>query len=419
MRYKNFAWSILASGFVINLIFAGTHFTFGVFLKPIADNFGWTRGATAFAFTLSWWISSPASVLLGWFSDRIGARKVLVFGAIIFSLGIFLSGTIQNLWQFYIYLGVLTGLGRAASRAPLLSAVIPYLGEHKGLAMGILLSGTSIGTMILPPLVRYMISTVGWQVAYYMLAVIAVVIILPAVYFLKGPRPQEGKAHQRVTESHPDGQQGGILPQPAEAWNAHNILKTPFFWIIVVTGFFCCASHSLPVAHIVAFATDQGIEKLKAASLLGMIGFTSAMGRLCWGVISDRIGARRTLLTCIFLQTIMLFWLASAESLFSFYILSSFFGFSSGGVLPLYPIIVRELFGLQRFGTIYGVQSVGTSVGMGTGAIIGGFIFDAFGRYSPAFIFSGVIGTLAIVGAAFLAINIPTNSKDHKFRDSL
>ncbi len=124
----------------------------------------------------------------------------------------------------------------------------------------------------------------------------------------------------------------------------YNVLTSPPFWLLVLTGFTCCTSHSLPTAHVVAFATDQGVDKLKAAMLLGVMGATGVMGRLFWGALSDRIGARRTLLACIFLQTTMLFWLSAADSFHSFVVLLLYtqiriFGGTASKKLPAVKMI--------------------------------------------------------------------------------
>ena len=158
MSTSRIAWVILACAFAIQLTFSGIHFTFGVFLKPMSDELEWTRGATAFAYTLMWWVSSPAAILLGWFSDRFGSRVVLVFGAFVFSIGLLVSSSAQQLWQFYLGFGVLAGIGRASARAPLLAGVMQFFDKRRGLAMGITLSGTGVGTLLFPPLVRYVIS---------------------------------------------------------------------------------------------------------------------------------------------------------------------------------------------------------------------------------------------------------------------
>src|SRR3989304_2374977 len=119
IRALPMAWVVLGAAFAMQMVFSGVHFAFGVFLKPVAEEFQWGRGATAFAYTLLWWVSFPAGLLLGWLSDRIGTRKILVFGAIAFGLGVFLSSRIESLWQFYLYFGILAGIGRGGGRGAL------------------------------------------------------------------------------------------------------------------------------------------------------------------------------------------------------------------------------------------------------------------------------------------------------------
>ena len=188
------AWLILLCAFAIQLTFSGIHFTFGVFLKPISSELDWTRGATAFAYTLAWWVSSPAAVFFGWLSDRVGSRIVLVAGALLFSLGFFLSGLVSELWQFYLVFGVLSGMGRASARAPLLSAVMQFFDSRRGLAMGITLSGTGVGTLLFPSLARYVISVADWRMALMVLAGSAALIVIPVSCT---PTPGLGNAPSR------------------------------------------------------------------------------------------------------------------------------------------------------------------------------------------------------------------------------
>lgn len=398
------AWIVLGAAFAMQVVFAGSHFTFGVFLKPMAEDMQWSRGATAFAYTLLWWASAPATVLLGTLSDRIGARKVLVFGGIVFGLGIFLSSRVQSLWEFYLYFGVLGGIGRAAARAPLLSAVFQFFNKRKGLAVGITLSGSGIGTLIFPPLMRYIMSVADWRAAFLVLGLLSWFIVLPAALIIRKPRPDEvesGKAEGQ--EKGRDTDAVGILGGPDKEWTAAEVLKNRVFWIFVVTGLACCTSHSFPLAHIVAYASDRGINELTAASILGVSGISAAAGRLIWGATSDRIGGRKTVLCCIVLQTLMMFLVAFAKDLWAFYLFAIAFGLAYGGILPLYAVVSRELFGMRRFGTVYGLHSFVTSLGMGGGGIVGGYIFDYSGDYFFAFMTSTALGLIATGFAAHLA----------------
>jgi len=396
------AWVILGAAFSMQMVFSGIHFSFGVFLKPVAEEFQWGRGATAFAYTLLWWVSSPAGLFLGWLSDRIGTRKILVFGALIFGLGIFLSSRIENLWQFYLYFGVLAGIGRAADRAPLLSAVLQFFRRRKGLAVGITLSGTGVGTLLFPWLARYMISVVDWRAAFAVMGLLSWLILLPAAFVIR--KPKEGEAEPESTDAktnHTDAK--GILGTEDKDWTVSDVLGNRVFWIFVGTGLACCISHSLPLAHIVAYASDRGITDLRAASILGVIGVSAAVGRLLWGVTSDIIGGRKTVFCCIVLQTLAMFLVAFANSLFALYLFAIGFGLAYGGVLPLYAVVTRELFGMRRFGTVYGMHSFATSAGMGGGGIVGGFLFDFTGSYFVPLMTSTALGLIASGLAAYLA----------------
>ena len=402
-RIVPMAWIILAAAFAIQMAFAGSHFTFGVFLKPMAEDMEWSRGATAFAYTLLWWASAPATILLGWLSDRIGARKVLAFGGIIFGLGIFLSSRVESLWEFYLYFGVLGGIGRAAARAPLLSAVFQFFSKRKGLAVGITLSGSGIGTLIFPPLMRYIMSVADWRAAFIVLGLLSWIILLPAALIIRKPRPGEAEPAPKGPQNGRETDANGILGNADKDWTVAEVLKNRVFWIFLVTGLACCISHSFPMAHIVAYASDRGISDFTAASILGVSGIAAAAGRLIWGTISDRIGGRKTVLCCIAIQTTMMFLVAFATDVWAFYFFAVAFGMSYGGVLPLYAVVTRELFGMRRFGTVYGMHSFVTSTGMGGGGVLGGYIFDFSGNYFFAFMVSTALGLIATGFATHLA----------------
>lgn len=408
-------WIVLAAAFAMQMAYAGVHFSFGVFLKPIAAAMDWSRGATAFAYTLLWWASAPATFVLGWLSDRIGPRKILVFGGAIFGLGIFLSSTVESLWEFYLYFGVLGGIGRAAARAPLLSAVFQSFTKRKGLAIGLALSGTGIGTLIFPSLARYIMSVSSWRLAFVALGLVSWGILIPVAFLITKPRPGEPEPGRAQGEQKGwDTDAVGILGSPDKEWTVAEVLKNRVFLIFLGTGLACCVSHSFPLAHIVAYASDRGISELSAASILGTVGVSASAGRLIWGATSDRIGGRKSVLCCIALQTFLMFLVAFANDLWSFYLFAVAFGLFYGGVLPLYAVVSRELFGMRRFGTVYGMHSFVTSTGMGVGGVMGGYIFDFSGDYFFSFMASTALGLIATGFAAHLAFIAGPGSTEQK-----
>lgn len=416
-RLKNvpLLWIVLAAAFTMHMVYAGGHFSFGVFLKPMAAEMDWSRGTAAFAYTLLWWVSAPATFVLGWLSDRTGPRKILVFGGIIFGLGIFLSSTVESLWEFYLYFGVLGGIGRAAARAPLLSAVFQSFTKRKGLAVGLTLSGTGIGTLIFPFLARYIMSVSSWRLAYVVMGLVIWGILIPVAFLISKPRPGEVEPGRAQGEQKGlDTDAVGILGSPDKEWTVAEVLKNRVFWIFLGTGLACCVSHSFPLAHIVAYASDRGLSEFTAASILGALGISASAGRLIWGATSDRIGGRKTVICCIALQTSMMFLVAFANDLWSFYLFAVAFGLFYGGVLPLYAVVSRELFGMRRFGAVYGMHSFVTSIGMGLGGVIGGYIFDYSGDYFFSFMTSTALGLIATGFAVHLAFLAGPGSTEQK-----
>ena len=394
---------VLAAAFAMHLAFAGTHFAFGVFLKPVTEDLGWSRGAMSFAYTLLWWVAALAALFMGWLSDKYGPRWVLLFGGFVFGLGLFLSSRVENLWQLYLYFGVLGGIGRSCARAPLLSAVFQHFTKRRGLAMGITLSGTGIGTLIFPVVARYAIAVEGWRVAFVWISILAWLILLPAALMIRKPKTGEAESSGGDGGREYKEDKGGLLGGPDKEWTVKEVLHHRAFWLTVVTGFFCCTSHSMPVAHIVAYASDRGIDDLSAASVLSIIGISAALGRLLWGAVSDKIGPRKTVLCCISLQTLMIFLAAFAETRWAFYAFAVAYGVPFGGVLPLYAVVCRELFGMHRFATIYSMQSLGTSWAMGIGPMLGGYLFDNSGSYFLPFMTSSAFGVMATIFAVRLA----------------
>jgi MFS family permease len=270
--------------------------------------------------------------------------------------------------------------------------------------MGITLSGTGVGTLLFPWLARYMITVVDWRAAFAAMGLLSWLILLPAALMIRNPREGEAEAEKQGGGEHRARELNGILGRPGVEWTMAEVLKNRGFWIFVITGLACCVSHSLPLAHIVAYASDRGIADLTAAGILGVIGVSAAVGRLMWGATSDIIGSRKTVFCCIALQTLAMFLVAFADSLTAFYLFAVGFGLAYGGVLPLYAVVTRELFGMKRFGTVYGLHSLVTSFGMGGGGVVGGYLFDFSGSYFVLLMTSTVLGIIATSFAARLAL---------------
>jgi len=169
------------------------------------------------------------------------------------------------------------------------------------------------------------------------------------------------------------------------------------FWAIALTHFCCCAAHSGPLFHLVSHAIDQGVAKMAAASLLGASGLTSILGRVGTGIIADRVGSKRTLLTALSLQALVIFPYLFASRTETLYALSLAFGVAYGAAMPLYALVIRDYFGERVMGTAYGAVFFISCIGMGLGSYAGGVIHDTLGTYYWLFLGSFAIGLMAVV----------------------
>jgi MFS family permease len=179
-------------------------------------------------------------------------------------------------------------------------------------------------------------------------------------------------------------------------------LRTPQFAAIALAFFMCCAAHSGPIFHMVTYAVDCGVPDMAATSVFGMAGISALSGRIICGLIADRAGAKRTLVAGLTLQAVAVSLYLFASNLASFYAIAAVFGFSYGGVMPLYAILLREYFPPRIMGTVFGVALMISTLGMSIGPVFGGWLFDTFGGYAWLYIGSFGIG----LGAAGVALTV-------------
>jgi MFS family permease len=184
--------------------------------------------------------------------------------------------------------------------------------------------------------------------------------------------------------------------------NLVQALRTPVFWSLALANFACCAAHSGPIFHMVSYAADCGVAPLTAATVLGAAGLAALSGRIVCGLLADRTGAKRTLVTCLALQAVAISLYLVARDLDTLYAVSMLFGFSYGGAMPLYAILVREYFPARIMGGVFGVVAMISTFGMALGPPVGGWLFDHFGGYGWLYVASSAIG----VAGALIAMTV-------------
>ncbi len=380
-----YGWVVVGASALIVCIGMGSLFSLGVFLKPMADSMGWSRGAISSVALLNWIAMGLGSFFWGALSDRIGTRGVAVAGGLLLGLGLVLSSQVQALWQLYATFGLMVGFAVGAFYAPLTSTATKWFTARRGLAVALVSSGIGVGILAIAPLARALTSAWDWRVALLVLGDLAWLIIVPVALIIHEQPGDVGA-----------GAMGGAAGAGRE-YSTREVLAAPQFWAIAVTHFACCAAHSGPIFHMVTHATDQGIGAMAAATALGVSGLSSIIGRIGGGVLADRVGAKPTLLAGLALQAAMIVLYLFVQDVVPFYGLSIAFGVAYGGVMPLYALVTREYFGEKVMGTAYGGVFLVSTLGMGIGSFAGGVLYDRLGSYAWLYMGSFVIGAAAIV----------------------
>ncbi len=394
---ERYGWLMVTVSCLILGMAMGTLFSISVFLKPLAAEFGWTRGDTSLAYSSAAILNGLSGVVMGALADRFTARPLVLFGALVLGSSLLMLSRVEHLWQFYLLYGPMIGaLALAAFLTPLLSNVGFWVEKHRGLAIGIAMGGQSLGGAAVPLIARFLISEYGWRQAYFTMGVVAFALLVPLSLLVREPPGlAEAKAASREASRRPSRVTPRIAP---------GRLVTILCFAIVL----CCICMSLPVVHLVALATDNGIAPASAAAILGLMMLVSIVGRVGIGKVADLIGGLRALFLASAVQTVFIFWFTQMHAPAGFFVIAVLFGIGYGGVIPAYAIILREQIPAHRMGRMVGLVFLFANVGMGTGGYLGGLLFDLSGSYTLPYAVGALAGVLNLVVVGSLLFYLGT-----------
>jgi MFS family permease len=382
-------WIVLAASIVVIMVGVGITFSLAVFLKPLEEQFGWSRSLISGIALLNWLVFGVGAFVWGTLSDRIGARRVVAAGAGLLGAAMLLSSQVTAAWHLYAAFGILGAAGSSAFYVPLSATAIRWFAARRGLALGLVNAGMGAGIMLVPPVARALITAVGWRATFAAFGLLTWIVTLLAVRWIHDRPGDLGLAEYG----------GGSTPgpEPRRADMAPGVaLRHPAFWLIALVHFGCCAAHSGPIFHMVSHAMDLGVAKMAAASMLGLSGATSIAGRIGSGLLADRFGAKPALVGMLTLQAATISTYLVARDELGLFAAAVAFGVAYGGAMPLYALVAREYFGPRVIGTAFGGIFFVSAIGMGLGAYAGGFVHDLVGSYWSLYLASTVIGTAAI-----------------------
>jgi MFS family permease len=389
MTPSRYRWVIVAAGGLLGCVAIGGMFSLPVLLQPIARDTGWSVTGVSSAMTIGFLAMALTSMIWGTLSDRLGPLPVVLTGSVVIAASLALASRATSLFAFQFIFGVMVGGATAAIFAPMMATVTGWFDTHRSLAVSLVSAGMGMAPMTMSPLVAWLVSHHDWRTSMQILAVVVAAIMIPVSLFVRRA-PALGAALAVAS--------GRAAPQ-AEMSLAQ-ALRSPQFAILLATNFFCCATHSGPIIHTVSYAVSCGIPMIAAVTIYSVEGLAGMGGRIAFGLMGDRFGAKRTLVAGLLVQAFGALAYVFARELAAFYAVAALFGFVYAGTMPLYSALARENFPLRMMGTVIGGLAMAGSLGMASGPVAGGLIYDTFASYAWLYIGSWAVG----LGAFLIAL---------------
>jgi MFS family permease len=393
-----YGYFVVAASFVIMVVIWAAYYSFGVFFKPLINEFGWSRASTSGAFSVASVVMGLLAIAMGKLTDKFGPRIVMSACSVIIGLGFYLMSTIETVWQLYVFYGLILGIGMGGSFVPLMSTVVKWFSEKRSLMTGIVAAGISIGAFVGPPLANRFIINYGWRTSYTIwAATVFLAVLIVAQFIRRDPAQVNQRAYGETKRA--DRQTEPLLPHAMSFREASN---TGRFWMVFLM-FFCLGFCTFAVmVHMAPHAIELGFSPAVAARILASVGFLSMIGRVVMGRVADIIGSKLAFVVGFILMAGALFFLMPAKIVWFLFILAGLFGFANGTCVASQSPLVALLFGLNSHGVILGFLSFGFTIGGAFGPWLTGYIFDVTQSYQFAFLMGTSVSLTGLVLTVFL-----------------
>lgn len=394
-------WLVVATVSVLLAVSSGGRFLFGVVLKPVSEEFGWSRADLSSVVTLNVLLLSALQPVTGWAVDRWGSRRVLLVGVVATALMTLPLTFATRLWQIYLLYGALASVAFAAT-SPVNTAklVSGWFVKRRALALSLATSGAAFGQLAVVPFATWIMLVWGWRVSYWALAAIVVLVLLPLGYLVVRDAPpgatDDPGARADAAPDAPVSEAVAVAPV-----TLRQAASTPLYWRLSFGFFVCGFTMSFTSVHLVPYMLDMPehsheVMQVVASSALSVVGGCSILGALLIGYLADRLGHKTMLAATYFLRGlafVLLLW--AGPNIAGIFLAAVVLGVSWTSTTPLTSAISADVYGQAALGTIFGFIFTAMNVGSGVGAWLAGFDYDLTGNYHLALVLNGFLGFAA------------------------
>ena len=417
LRRLDYSWVILAAAFTVMFFGGGANFIFGLLLKPMTEDMGWTRSSLSLALTTFMVVSALLMPFAGRLLDRYDLRWVIAAGVAAIGAGVGLMAGVTALWQVFLLYGIVFALGMAGASVPSIGVMISRWFERRtGIANSAAIAGMAVGQLVIITLLASLLSTIGWRASYAAVGAANVFVVVPIVLAAVRSRPPgrllpdaeaDGEVSPAATTQAVEGAEEGVTSLAAE------LLLSRQMWLLVAVYAVCGFQDFFVSTHVVAFAVDQGVSEVLAGNMLGLMGLMGLIGVMLAGVLSDRYGPTRPTALCFLIRIGIFALILFFQSTVGIVVFALLYGSTFLITAPLLVVFARDSFGAGRLGVVSGVLSMVHQICGGLGAFVGAYIFDHRGSYDDAFLIVLIMALLAVGATAMVRDKPPEHRLEH------
>jgi MFS family permease len=378
-------WLIVAALFIITYGLSTPLAAYGVFLPVLAETFHWSRGAIASALSLNLLLGGVAGLGIGALADRHGPRVMLVATLVLAGTSFALVSRIEALWQLYLLVGVLGGIGMSSFYLLSASTVVRWFQDRRGVALALVLVGFNLGYMSGGPAAAWLIARLGWRMAYAVLGGGCSLIAVLAALTVRLPR--DGELSRPPAARLADG----VRVTAVRGLTLADALVDARQWCLNGAWLLVGGISLMLTVHVVPFARDRGSSLAEASLLLTAYGLGAVTGRIAAGSVSDRVGSVTTIRIGYVLQLVALLALVAVPSWMVLLGSLATFGIGFGASDTVFTKVIPDVFGVRALGAIMGVLSLGWRFGAALGPAAAGFLYDLTGSYAIPFAAAPVV----------------------------
>ncbi|MFQ6027439.1 MAG: MFS transporter [Dehalococcoidia bacterium] len=407
-----YGWYMVATCFFIAFLTVGARNSFGIFVVPMTEEFGWNRTTISIAAALGFLVNGVTQPFLGNVFDRFSGRRVILTGLIVIGLAsISLSFTFHILFLIFMFGFVMATAMSGPSMTNTMALLSKWFRRQRATAVALNAAGGSVGGLLIVPFAMYLLQATNWRVTWATMGLIVLLVAVPLAYFFLRNNPSDLGLH---IDGDREPTEGAALEAkeerrrgPFEVDRWRHSFHTPPMWQISAAYVVCGISTGIIATHFVPFALDRGVSPGMAATIFGLMMGLNALGGVGAGVLSDRFH-RKNVLAFVYLVRgigfMLLVFIPSSMGLWAFAVLA---GFSWVASVPLTSALTADVYGLRTLGTISGVVFLCHQIGSFGSIMLAGVLYDLTGSYTLPFAIAGSL----LFPAALSAFTI----KEHKY----